>query len=319
MRHFKSGVLLMILSLGAGASPNKSASPAGLPSEKAKPAISSVKNGSKGDKVPAIARMRHRLEASYDAAMRGNIAYPALYFEALTRLEEVEKLKKDKPKSKHLARMLKTCSLHVVAAETQLQVQIARNGIFKAKHKKDSIMGELTMTYQEINRLERGYASNLKKDLEEERRKALERQEEARKRFQTLQSDLINVKKDARGIILSMSDILFDIGKATLTQNLKTNLAKIAGILFVYKEANVIVEGHTDNTGSETFNQALSEKRAENVMQFLVIQGIPRERLRAVGYGLTKPVADNTTKEGRQKNRRVDLVISDPETLSRPQ
>jgi outer membrane protein OmpA-like peptidoglycan-associated protein len=116
-----------------------------------------------------------------------------------------------------------------------------------------------------------------------------------------------------------MSDILFDIGKATLTQNLKTNLAKIAGILFVYKEANVIVEGHTDNTGSEAFNQKLSEKRAENVMHYLVKQGIPLERLKAVGYGLTRPVADNATREGRQKNRRVDLVISEPETLSRPQ
>jgi outer membrane protein OmpA-like peptidoglycan-associated protein len=237
----------------------------------------------------------------------------------MTRLEEVEKFQKDKPKSKRLIPMVKTCSLHVAAAENQLQVQIARNEISKATHKNDSILKELNRTYQEINRLERGYASNLKRDLEEERRKALERQEEARKRFQTLQSDLINVKKDARGIILSMSDILFDIGKATLTQNLQTNLAKIAGILFVYKEANVIVEGHTDNTGSEAFNQSLSEKRAENVMQYLVIQGIPQSRLKAVGYGLTKPVADNATREGRQKNRRVDLVITDPETLSRPQ
>ncbi len=109
-----------------------------------------------------------------------------------------------------------------------------------------------------------------------------------------------------------MSDILFDVGKATLTQDLKTNLAKIAGILTIYKDANVQVEGHTDNVGGEEYNQKLSEKRASNVMDFLVSPGgIAAARLTSVGYGFTKPLADNATKEGRQKNRRVDLVIMD--------
>jgi len=147
--------------------------------------------------------------------------------------------------------------------------------------------------------------------LDEERRKAEERQAEARKKLDALQSKLINVHKDARGIILSMSDILFDVNKASLTPDLKTSLAKISGILTVYGESTVIVEGHTDNTGSVELNQKLSEQRAGNVQQFLIEQGIAAERLRSEGFGFSKPIADNSTPEGRQKNRRVDLVIQD--------
>ena len=119
------------------------------------------------------------------------------------------------------------------------------------------------------------------------------------------------VTKDARGIILSMSDILFDVGRATLKTDLMTSLAKIAGILSVYQQFDVSIEGNTDNTGSEEFNMTLSQQRAENVMNFLVEQGIAETRLTAKGLGMTMPIADNSTKEGRQKNRRVDLVITD--------
>ena len=108
-----------------------------------------------------------------------------------------------------------------------------------------------------------------------------------------------------------MSDILFDVDKASLKADLKTSLARVAGILTVYQELNVSVEGHTDNTGSEEHNLKLSEQRAKNVLDFLVDQGIDAGRLTSKGFGMSKPVADNATKEGRQKNRRVDLVTKD--------
>jgi outer membrane protein OmpA-like peptidoglycan-associated protein len=138
-----------------------------------------------------------------------------------------------------------------------------------------------------------------------------EKLEEAKNKLNDLQSKLIQVTQDARGIILSMSDILFDVNKASLKGDLKTSLAKVAGILSVYQELNVSVEGHTDNTGSEEHNLKLSEQRAQNVLDFLVAQGIEASRLTSKGYGMTLPIADNKTKEGRQKNRRVDLVIKD--------
>ncbi|MFW5960472.1 MAG: OmpA family protein, partial [Chitinivibrionales bacterium] len=126
-----------------------------------------------------------------------------------------------------------------------------------------------------------------------------------------LQSSLIKVSKDARGTIISMSDILFETGKAALTPKLETNLAKIAGILAVFKNSNVLIEGHTDNTGSDEFNKVLSEKRAESVKEFMIEQGVAEKRLTAEGYGFSRPVADNSTKEGRAKNRRVDLIVQD--------
>lgn len=150
-----------------------------------------------------------------------------------------------------------------------------------------------------------------KKALAEERAKAEARQAEAMNKLNELQSKLIQVSKDARGIILSMSDILFDVNQATLKSDLKTSLAKVAGILSVYQQFNVSIEGNTDNTGSEEFNMKLSEQRATNVMNFLIEQGIDAGRLTAKGLGMTMPIADNSTKEGRQKNRRVDLVIQD--------
>lgn len=154
-----------------------------------------------------------------------------------------------------------------------------------------------------------------KKALAEERAKAEARQQEAMNKLNELQSKLIQVSKDARGIILSMSDILFDVNKATLKQDLKTSLAKVAGILSVYQQFNVSIEGNTDNTGSEEHNMKLSQQRADNVMNFLVEQGIDAGRLTAKGLGMTMPIADNSTKEGRQKNRRVDLVIQDKALL----
>ncbi|MBQ3839999.1 MAG: OmpA family protein [Fibrobacter sp.] len=150
-----------------------------------------------------------------------------------------------------------------------------------------------------------------KKALAEERAKAETRQKEAMNKLNELQSKLIQVSQDARGIILSMSDILFDVDKATLKQDLKTSLAKVAGILTVYQQFNVSIEGNTDNTGSAEHNMKLSQQRADNVMNFLVEQGIDASRLTAKGLGMTMPIADNSTKEGRQKNRRVDLVIQD--------
>lgn len=150
-----------------------------------------------------------------------------------------------------------------------------------------------------------------KKALAEERAKAEARQKEAMNKLNELQSKLIQVSQDARGIILSMSDILFDVDKATLKQDLKTSLAKVAGILTVYQQFNVSIEGNTDNTGSAEHNMKLSQQRADNVMNFLVEQGIDASRLTAKGLGMTMPIADNSTKEGRQKNRRVDLVIQD--------
>jgi len=109
-----------------------------------------------------------------------------------------------------------------------------------------------------------------------------------------------------------MSDLLFEFGKADLKPELKENLAEIAGILKnLLTDATVIVEGHTDNVGNAAANKKLSEQRAGEVVKYLTGRGVAKTRLKSVGYGSTKPVADNSTDEGKAKNRRVELVIKD--------
>jgi outer membrane protein OmpA-like peptidoglycan-associated protein len=151
-------------------------------------------------------------------------------------------------------------------------------------------------------------------EAERVRQQLKKQREEADKQLDELESNLISVRRDARGTIVSMSDMLFDFGKSGLKSELKTSLAKIAGILSVYRQPSVTIEGHTDNVGSVKGNQRLSVERAENVRKYLVEQGVDSWRLHAVGYGFRKPVASNATDKGRAKNRRVELIIEDPET-----
>lgn len=269
-------------------------------------------------RAAAPASPAETLQAKLGAALKDldpKATPPALAPAAAARIRELAGLLKEDGKSKDAPRWIQACSLLTEAAVTQIHAEAA--GLERTRLAQDRIaaQAELVATQDEIFKLERGNVSSLKADLEEQKRKAAAMKDDAEKRFSELNSALIQVSKDARGTIISMSDILFDVGKATLTQDLKTNLAKIAGILTIYKDANVQVEGHTDNVGGEDYNQKLSEKRAGNVKDFLITPGgIAATRLSSMGFGFSKPIADNATKEGRQKNRRVDLVIMDKKT-----
>ena len=113
-----------------------------------------------------------------------------------------------------------------------------------------------------------------------------------------------------RGLVVNMGDVLFDTAKADLRQNAREALAKLSGIVLNYPSLQLTIEGHTDSTGTEAFNQTLSEKRADNVRDYLVAQGLPATSISAQGLGESSPVADNSTAAGRQKNRRVEIVVS---------
>ncbi len=123
-------------------------------------------------------------------------------------------------------------------------------------------------------------------------------------------NSVLQTSESARGLIVNMSDVLFDTGKYTLKQNTQVSLAKVAGILQAYPGLKLQVEGYTDSTGSPDFNQKLSENRAGAVKDFLVSQGVSINNISAMGYGEAKPVADNGTASGRAQNRRVQLVVS---------
>ncbi|MFN0119625.1 MAG: OmpA family protein [Blastocatellia bacterium] len=126
-------------------------------------------------------------------------------------------------------------------------------------------------------------------------------------------SAILETRREARGLIVNLSDVLFDTGRATLKPGAREKLSKLAGILSAYPGAyQVEVEGHTDSVGSDESNLNLSRGRAESVRDYLVLNGIKPERIIAAqGFGESKPVADNETAAGRQVNRRVEIVIAD--------
>jgi len=121
---------------------------------------------------------------------------------------------------------------------------------------------------------------------------------------------VLETRDTARGLVVNMSDVLFDTGKYTLRPLAREKLAKISGIVLAYPSLKLAVEGNTDSVGTEAFNQQLSEQRAEGVRSYLTQQGVPESSTTATGFGKTRPIASNDTSEGRQQNRRVELIVS---------
>jgi outer membrane protein OmpA-like peptidoglycan-associated protein len=121
---------------------------------------------------------------------------------------------------------------------------------------------------------------------------------------------VLATRDSARGLIVSMSDVLFDTGKYSLKPGAREKLAKVAGILIAYPGLNIEVGGYTDNVGGDDMNQKLSENRAGAVRDYLVGEGVATNSVSAKGFGNTAPVASNENSSGRQENRRVELVVS---------
>jgi outer membrane protein OmpA-like peptidoglycan-associated protein len=131
-----------------------------------------------------------------------------------------------------------------------------------------------------------------------------------REKLRAQLNSVLATSESARGLIVNMSDVLFDTGKYSLKPNTQISLAKVSGILQAYPGLKLQVEGYTDSVGGDEFNQKLSENRADAVRDFLVTQGVQQDNISATGYGKAKPVADNNTAQGRAQNRRVQLVVS---------
>ena len=123
-------------------------------------------------------------------------------------------------------------------------------------------------------------------------------------------NSILQTRDSARGLIVSMSDVLFDTGKYSLKPGAREKLAKVAGILLAYPSLNIEVGGYTDSVGSDAMNQTLSENRAGSVRDYLVEEGVLTSSVSAKGFGNTLPVATNDDSAGRQQNRRVELVVS---------
>jgi outer membrane protein OmpA-like peptidoglycan-associated protein len=136
--------------------------------------------------------------------------------------------------------------------------------------------------------------------------------EKAELRAQLLRqfNTILETRDTARGLIVNMSDVLFDTGKYTLRPGAREKLARVGGIISGHPGLRLEVEGHTDSVGGDDYNQRLSEQRAAAVRDYLLQQGLSMNSVTAKGFGKTQPVASNETAAGRQQNRRVELVVS---------
>lgn len=126
-------------------------------------------------------------------------------------------------------------------------------------------------------------------------------------------SAILETRREARGLIVNLSDVLFDFDRATLTPGAREKLSKLSGVLIAYPGTyRIDVEGHTDAVGTNEYNESLSQGRAQGVASYVQQAGVPADRIRSVaGFGETRPVASNDNAAGRQQNRRVELVIAD--------
>jgi len=132
------------------------------------------------------------------------------------------------------------------------------------------------------------------------------------KQAEELRRDLENAKVErvGEGIKITFnSGILFATNSAELQQSAKTEIAQLATTLKKYEDTNILIEGHTDNTGARDLNQRLSEQRAQSVADYAASNGVARNRMTTKGYAFDQPIADNTTAAGRQQNRRVEVAI----------
>ena len=138
--------------------------------------------------------------------------------------------------------------------------------------------------------------------------------------IESLESQLaeLQAQQTDRGLVVTLGDILFDLDRAQLTPGGELKVARLAEALRQMRDRNVLIEGHTDSSGSDAYNDDLSQRRAEAVEGQLLLQGVAPTRIVTRGYGERYPVATNDTTAGRQQNRRVEIVILDPGEIDAP-
>ena len=196
----------------------------------------------------------------------------------------------------------------IEAADSQEAVARAERELADARRRVDDAQSEADRAKANED-LARAEAERARLDATQARMD----KDELQQRLYNSIAAILETRREARGLIVNLSDVLFDFNQASLKPGAREKLSKLAGILLAYPGSyHIEVEGHTDAVGSQDYNQRLSEDRAQSVSSYLLRAGIASERVLAVrGFGKLRPVATNDTPEGRQMNRRVEIVITD--------
>lgn len=210
--------------------------------------------------------------------------------------------------------------LNQLRSEERLKARDLEISQEKNARKRAQMEREAALADAEASRLARESALADAETLRSEREAALAEaealraeKEETRKAAEALRLEMqaLQAVKTERGMVMTLGDVLFSTGKAQLQAGAMSTIERLSEFLAEYTDKTVLIEGHTDNVGADQYNQALSEKRAESVQNALLQLNVDPQRIDTIGYGESRPLADNGTDAGRLKNRRVEIVIQD--------
>ena len=195
------------------------------------------------------------------------------------------------------------------AERERLAAERARADLERAKGEADAARAAALAQADEAKRLADQNAADAAA-ARQAREQAERDRDAAREQLRQQLNVILETRETARGLIVNLSDVLFDVDKATLKPGAREKLARVAGILGSYPDLKIEIEGHADSTGTDEYNQRLSERRAQSVRGYLNEQGVSKPIVAAVGFGESRPVATNGTSAGRQQNRRVEIIVS---------
>jgi outer membrane protein OmpA-like peptidoglycan-associated protein len=264
----------------------------------------------------AVKKMNEeRLESEREAAASAQAQTQAQADEANRQREQAQS---DQAQAELATAQAQSDTANAQAAKAQAESETARAQADAARSQADSDKAQSEMAASQA--VSAGEVSAAQAAAEQSRLEALKSQQAMqqadadkaamRARLSEQLNTILQTRDSARGLIISMSDVLFDTGKYSLKPGAREKLAKVAGILLAYPGLNIEVGGYTDNVGADQMNQTLSENRAGSVRDYLVHQGVATNSVTARGFGNTLPVASNGNSAGRQQNRRVELVVS---------
>jgi outer membrane protein OmpA-like peptidoglycan-associated protein len=243
---------------------------------------------------------QRKMKAAIDYSRR-TVAFAAEAMQTTQRQKEAEALEAEIAR-----RRAEMEALEARAHEAEEDAAAAEAALAEAERQRSAADAAVASASKDLANLEQAMSV-----LNEQARELRAEKEDLSERLQGALSRVAETRESARGMIVNLPDILFDLNQATLKPEAQIVLAKLAGILLIMDELNLRAEGHTDSTGSAAYNQQLSVQRATSVRDFLAANGIDMDRMVAAGYGMTRPVAENATAAGRAQNRRVEIVIAE--------